>query len=354
VNDTPIVQGAPGLPDASGLPDAPVLLEVDRLRILFDTPDGVAHAVEEVSFVLHRGETLALVGESGSGKSVTSLAVMRLLPSPPGRIAAGRMLFHGRDGRRHDLVTASERQMRDLRGAEIGMIFQEPMTSLNPLLTIGEQVAEGLRRHAGLGRRAAAERAIGLLSRVGIAAPERRARDYPHHLSGGMRQRAMIAIALACAPSLLIADEPTTALDVTIQGQILELIRGLQNEFGMGVLFITHDLGVVAEIADQVAVMYAGRVVEAGPVRAMFARPLHPYTQALLRSLPRITPGISAPVDLEPIPGQVPSPVDLPAGCAFAPRCAHARAECRATVPPLLATPAGGQVACLRWQELAA
>jgi oligopeptide/dipeptide ABC transporter ATP-binding protein len=323
------------------------------LRTVFATPEGDATAVADVSFVLCRGETLALVGESGSGKSVTALSVMRLFESPPGRIDSGTMRFRERDGQVVDLVQASEPQMRALRGAEIGMIFQEPMTSLNPLITVGEQVAEGMRRHAGLGRREAAARAIALLARVGIAAPELRARDYPHHLSGGMRQRTMIAIALACAPSLLIADEPTTALDVTIQGQILELLRDLQRELGMAMLFITHDLGVVAEIADRVAVMYAGRVVEMAPVRNIFATPRHPYTQALLRSLPRITTGIAGPVDLVPIPGQVPSPLALPSGCAFAPRCPHAQADCREAMPPLLDAPDGTNVACLHWRELA-
>jgi oligopeptide/dipeptide ABC transporter ATP-binding protein len=330
------------------------LLRVEGLRTVFDTQEGTVNAVADVSFTLHRGQTLALVGESGSGKSVTSLSVMRLFASPPGRIAAGRMLFRGRDGLTHDLARLHERRMRALRGAEIGMIFQEPMTSLNPLITIGEQVAEGLRRHTGAGRRQATARTIALLARVGIAAPERRARDYPHHLSGGMRQRAMIAMALACAPSLLIADEPTTALDVTIQGQILELIRDLQREMGMAVLFITHDLGVVAEIADHVAVMYAGRIVESGAVRTVFTRPRHPYTRALLRSVPRITPGIGGPVDLQAIPGQVPSPIALPPGCPFAPRCSHAAAACRASVPLLSPAPDGDRVACFRWQEIAA
>ena len=329
------------------------LLSVEGLRTIFRTPEGEARAVDGISFDLHRGETLALVGESGSGKSVTSLSIMRLFPEPPGRIAAGRMLFRTRSGRTQDLVQASERQMRLLRGAEIGMIFQEPMTSLNPLLTIGEQVGEGLRRHAGIGRQEAATRAVALLARVGIAAPDRRARDYPHHLSGGMRQRAVIAIALACSPSLLIADEPTTALDVTIQGQILALIRDLQAELGMGVLFVTHDLGVVAEIADRVAVMYAGRIVESGPVRALFARPRHPYTRALLASLPRIEPSDTTSAELQPIPGHVPSPLDLPPGCAFAARCPLACTDCEAGLPPFTPSEEGGLVACIRAHETA-
>ncbi len=331
------------------------LLRVEDLHTAFFSGEGVAHAVDGVSFTLRRGETLALVGESGSGKSVTSLSIMRLFPSPPGRITGGRMLFHSRNGTVHDLARAPERVMRRLRGAEIGMIFQEPMTSLNPLLPVGEQVAEGLRAHAGLDRRAAAHRAVELLGRVGIAAPERRALEFPHHLSGGMRQRVMIAVALACAPQLLIADEPTTALDVTIQGQILALMRALRDEFGMGMLFITHDLGVVAEIADRVAVMYAGRIVEEGTVAALFARPRHPYTRALLRSLPRLDrSGATAPAaPLEAIGGQMPSPTALPPGCAFAPRCAFAEARCSAAVPPLEAV-ADGAVRCVRWREIAA
>ncbi|MEJ1975793.1 MAG: ABC transporter ATP-binding protein [Acetobacteraceae bacterium] len=330
------------------------LLRVEDLRTSFFSEEGESRAVGGVSFVVRRGETLALVGESGSGKSVTSLSIMRLFPSPPGRITGGRMLFCSRDGAVHDLAQASERAMRRLRGAEIGMIFQEPMTSLNPLLPVGEQVAEGLRAHAGLGRRAAAQRAVELLGRVGIAAPERRALDFPHHLSGGMRQRVMIAVALACAPLLLIADEPTTALDVTIQGQILALMRGLRDEFGMGMLFITHDLGVVAEIADRVAVMYAGRIVEEGAVAALFAHPRHPYTRALLRSLPRLDRSGGAGADaLEAIGGQVPSPADLPPGCAFAPRCGFALAGCTAAMPPLELAPDGRAVRCLRWREIA-
>jgi oligopeptide/dipeptide ABC transporter ATP-binding protein len=330
------------------------LLEVEDLRTSFFSEEGEARAVDGVSFTVRRGETLALVGESGSGKSVTSLSVMRLFASPPGRITGGRMLFH-RDGAVLDLTQASERQMRRLRGRAIGMIFQEPMTSLNPLLTVGEQVAEVLRAHTDLGRRAVAERTIEMLARVGIAAPEQRARDYPHHLSGGMRQRVMIAVALACAPSLLIADEPTTALDVTIQGQVLALMRGLRDEFGMGMLFITHDLGVVAEIADRVAVMYAGRIVEEGGVEAVFDQPRHPYTRALLRSLPRMDrSGKGAVVKLEAIAGQVPSPLALPPGCSFAPRCGFAQPRCIQTAPALDPVPGGQSVRCLRWREIAA
>jgi len=331
------------------------LLRVEDLQTSFFSEEGESRAVGGVSFTVRRGETLALVGESGSGKSVTSLSIMRLFPSPPGRITGGRMLFHGRDGAVHDLAQAPEREMRRLRGAEIGMIFQEPMTSLNPLLPVGEQVAEGLRAHAGLGHRDAARRAVEMLGRVGIAAPEKRALDFPHHLSGGMRQRVMIAVALACAPLLLIADEPTTALDVTIQGQILALMRGLRDELGMGMLFITHDLGVVAEIAERVAVMYAGRIVEEGSVAALFTQPRHPYTRALLRSLPRLDrSGAAAPARLEAINGQVPSPAALPPGCAFAPRCSFVQARCTAAMPALEPTPDGQAVRCVRWREIPA
>jgi oligopeptide/dipeptide ABC transporter ATP-binding protein len=329
-----------------------VLLEIQDLRTSFFSSEGEARAVDGVSFTVRRGETLALVGESGSGKSVTSLSIMRLF-SPPGRITGGRMLFH-RDGVVHDLAQVSERQMRRLRGAAIGMIFQEPMTSLNPLLTLGEQIGEVLRAHTNLGRREVAQRVVEMLTRVGIASPERRVRDYPHHLSGGMRQRVMIAVALACAPSLLIADEPTTALDVTIQGQVLALMRDLRDEFGMGLLFITHDLGVVAEIADRVAVMYAGRIVEEGAVEAVFERPRHPYTRALLRSLPRMNrSGAGTREKLEAIAGQVPSPLSLPPGCTFAPRCAFAQPRCTQAVPPLEPVPGGQAVRCIRWQEIA-
>jgi oligopeptide/dipeptide ABC transporter ATP-binding protein len=310
--------------------------------------------VDGVSFTVRRGETLALVGESGSGKSVTSLSVMRLFASPPGRIVGGRILFH-EAGAVQDLAQASERQMRHLRGRAMGMIFQEPMSSLNPLLTVGEQIAEVLRAHTGLGRRAVAVRTLEMLARVGIPAPEQRARDYPHHLSGGMRQRVMIAIALACAPSLLIADEPTTALDVTIQGQVLALMRGLRDEFGMGMLFITHDLGVVAEIAERVAVMYAGRIVEQGTVAAMFDQPRHPYTRALLHSLPRMDrSGAGRVGKLEAIAGQVPSPLALPPGCSFAPRCGFAQPRCSQTNPVLEPVPGGQAVRCLRWREITA
>jgi peptide/nickel transport system ATP-binding protein len=324
--------------------DAP-LLEVQDLRTFFHAEGTVARAVDGVSFTVGAGETLAIVGESGSGKSVTSLSIMRLVPIPPGEIAGGRVLFRGRD-----LLALPEPEMRHIRGNEIGMIFQEPMSSLNPLLTVGEQIAEVVRLHQGLGRTAARQRAIEMLGRVNIPDPERRAREYPHRLSGGMRQRVMIAMALACRPALLIADEPTTALDVTIQAQILHLIRALQIEMSMSVLFITHNLGVVAQVADRVAVMYAGRIVEQGDVRTVFAAPLHPYTRALLRSIPRVEAvGRDPSHRLLSIPGQVPSPVALPPGCSYAPRCPLADDVCRTAMPPLAEVIAEHDVRCHHW-----
>jgi peptide/nickel transport system ATP-binding protein len=324
--------------------DAP-LLEVQDLRTFFHAEGTVARAVDGVSFTVGPGETLAIVGESGSGKSVTSLSIMRLVPIPPGEIAGGRVLFRGRD-----LLALPEPEMRHIRGNEIGMIFQEPMSSLNPLLTVGEQISEVVRLHQGLGRTAARQRAIEMLGRVNIPDPERRAREYPHRLSGGMRQRVMIAMALACRPALLIADEPTTALDVTIQAQILHLIRALQIEMSMSVLFITHNLGVVAQVADRVAVMYAGRIVEQGDVRTVFAAPLHPYTRALLRSIPRVEAvGRDPSRRLLSIPGQVPSPVALPPGCSYAPRCPLADDVCRTAMPPLAEVIAEHDVRCHHW-----
>ena len=323
----------------------PPLLEVDDLRTFFHAEGEIARAVDGVSFSLNRRETLAIVGESGSGKSVTSLSIMRLIPSPPGEIAGGTVRFRGRD-----LLRLSERAMRGIRGNEIGMIFQEPMSSLNPLLTVGEQIAEVARLHRRLSRAAARRHAIEMLARVKIPDPKRRAADYPHRLSGGMRQRVMIAMALACHPALLIADEPTTALDVTIQAQILGLIRTLQSELDMSVLFITHNLGVVAQIADRVAVMYAGRIVEQGSVEAVFSAPLHPYTRALLRSIPHVEGGGRDPARrLLSIPGQVPSPAALPPGCSFAPRCPLADATCRGVMPPVQQVLPGHDVRCHHW-----
>ena len=323
------------------------ILSIEGLKTWFTVEGGTAKSVDGVSLTLHRGETLAVVGESGSGKSVTSLSIMRLIPEPPGRIVEGTIKLTGRDGVTRDLAQLDEPAMRAIRGNEIGMIFQEPMTSLNPVYTVGDQIGEALRRHQGLGKRAAYERAIEMLTKVGIPDPARRAAEYPHRLSGGMRQRVMIAMALACGPAVLIADEPTTALDVTIQAQILDLMRRLQAELGMSILFITHNLGVVAEIADRVAVMYAGRVVEEGDVHDVFAAPRHPYTRALLASMPVL----GSRERLAAIPGQVPSAANLPDGCAFAPRCPLAADACRAAPPPLEDTGDGHRVRCIRWRD---
>jgi len=289
------------------------LLRVEHLVTEFVTDTGRIRAVDDVSFELGAGETLAVVGESGSGKSVTALSLPRLVAQPRGRIAGGRVWFQGRD-----LLALPDADMRQVRGRAISMIFQEPMTSLNPVFTCGDQVAEAVVLHERLSRRAAQARAVEMLAKVGIPSPEQRAREYPHQLSGGMRQRVMIAMALACRPSILIADEPTTALDVTIQAQILELIERLKSEMGMGVLLITHDLGVVAEHADRVAVMYAGQIVEQGEVASVFRGPWHPYTAGLHASLPRL--GVRQE-HLRVIPGAVPNPARFPAGCRFEPRC---------------------------------
>ncbi|HEX3499008.1 MAG TPA: ABC transporter ATP-binding protein [Stellaceae bacterium] len=306
------------------------VLAVEGLRTVFFTRQGVVKAVDDVSFALRRGETLAIVGESGCGKSMTALSLMRLIPEPPGRIVGGSVTLNGRDLLRLDTAA-----MRDVRGNEISMIFQEPMTSLNPVLTIGEQIGEALRLHQGLSRAAALARAVEMLDLVKIPEAAQRAREYPHQLSGGMRQRAMIAMALACKPSVLIADEPTTALDVTIQAQILALILELQQAMGTAVILITHDLGVVAETAQRVIVMYAGRKVEEASVEALFAAPLHPYTRGLLASIPRLDVSGGETVErLVEIPGMVPSLMKLPPGCAFAPRCARADERCRTIYPP--------------------
>ncbi len=305
------------------------LLQIDQLQVHFRTPGGVVRSVNGISFDVNAGETVAIVGESGCGKSVTSMAVLRLVPTPPGRMA-GRILFEGRD-----LLQASEDEMRGLRGNEISMIFQEPMTSLNPVLTIGQQIGETLQLHQGLDAAQAESRALEMLRLVGITAPQRRLREYPHQLSGGMCQRVMIAIALACDPKLLIADEPTTALDVTVQAQILDLMRDLQKRLGTAIMLITHDLGVVAQSAHRVIVMYAGRKVEEARVDALFARPLHPYTQGLLRAVPRLGSSLAddARADLAEIPGSVPDLRKPLVGCAFASRCPRADALCQASVP---------------------
>jgi len=316
------------------------LLEVRDLTTVFAGDDGEFAVVNGVSFSVDAGRTLAIVGESGCGKSVTSLSIMGLLPKPHGRIAAGSVRFEGRE-----LVGATEQQLQDLRGNGMAMIFQEPMSSLNPSFTVGEQIIEGLMRHRRISRGQARERAIEMLRKVRIPAPEQRIDEYPHKLSGGMRQRVMIAMGLACEPRLLIADEPTTALDVTIQAQILELMRSLQQETGTAIVLITHDLGVVAEVADEVVVMYAGRIVERGPVEALFHEPQHPYTVGLLGSIPRLD---GAHKRLASIDGQVPAPTDMPPGCSFADRCPFVLAQCRIAPVPLRGVGEGHQSACLR------
>jgi peptide/nickel transport system ATP-binding protein len=318
-----------------------VLLDIRGLKTHFATDDGWVHAVDGVDLTVDRGETLGVVGESGCGKTVTALTVMKLVPMPPGRIVAGQVLWQGRD-----LVPLDEAEMRKIRAKEIAIVFQEPMTSLNPVYTVGEQIAEVIRLHDGLGRGAALEKTVEMLRLVRIPNPERRFRDYPHQFSGGMRQRVMIAMALACNPKLLIADEPTTALDVTIQAQILELIGELKARLGMAVMLITHAMGVIAETAQRVTVMYAGKVVEEAPVRELFARPRHPYTQGLIRSIPRIDTAATRKTRLEAIRGVVPSLVEPAPGCRFAPRCKFARDECRET-PPLREVAPGHKVACV-------
>jgi peptide/nickel transport system ATP-binding protein len=306
------------------------LLEVEDLQVHFRTPEGINRAVDGVSFYVNEGETLAIVGESGCGKSVTSMSLMRLVPEPPGRVA-GSIRFAG-----NELLQLSEREMRAIRGDDISMIFQEPMTSLNPVLTVGRQISETLRMHQGLDKRAAEARAIEMLTLVGIPEPKRRVREYPHQLSGGMRQRVMIAMALACHPKLLIADEPTTALDVTIQAQILKLMLDLKRRVGAAIILITHDLGVVAEIAERVMVMYAGRKVEEAPVAELFRSPRHPYTQGLLGAVPRLGSSLAGSTKrLAEIPGQVPDLKKPVQGCVFAGRCSFATDLCRQFAPGL-------------------
>ncbi len=326
------------------------LLEVRNLQTHFPTRAGLVRAVDGVSFHVERGELLSIVGESGCGKSITALSVMRLV-AKPGKIVGGEIIFDG-----EDLLAASQERMRAIRGDDIAMIFQDPMTSLNPVYTIGEQVAEALRLHRGLSRAAAREATIEAMKEVAIPDPARRVDDYPHQLSGGMRQRVMIAMALACDPKLLIADEPTTALDVTIQAQILELLNELRETRELGVLLITHDLGVVAEVADRVAVMYTGRIVEESPVDELFARPKHPYTEGLLRSVPKLTAEYAAKaVRLETIEGTVPSPTALPPGCHFAPRCSHRMPRCEVgEAIPLYNLEGGVGVRCVLYDLAAA
>jgi peptide/nickel transport system ATP-binding protein len=327
------------LPEHRQLDGAEPLLDVRALHTHFESDEGIARAVDGISFSLCPGRTLGLVGESGCGKSVTALSILRLV-APPGRIVSGAIVYKGQD-----LLAISERAMRHVRGKEIAMIFQEPMTSLNPVFTIGSQIAEAIRLHQGLGRAATRARVIEALRLVEMPEPERRADSYPHELSGGMRQRAMIAMALACEPNLLIADEPTTALDVTIQAQILDLLRGLRERLGMAMLLITHDLGVVAEQADDVAVMYAGRIVEQGSVLDVFERPLHPYTIALMEAVGRLGGDRRY---LEALPGTVPSLLRLPSGCRFRDRCARAIDRCAGIDPPLELKEDGHAAACIR------
>ncbi|MFQ5682304.1 MAG: ABC transporter ATP-binding protein [Candidatus Binatia bacterium] len=315
------------------------LIQVKDLGTSFFTPEGEIHAVDGVSFEIEEGKTLGLVGESGCGKSVTALSIMRLIPSPPGKVLLGEIRY-----RDQDLLKLTEPAMRKVRGKEISMIFQEPMTSLNPVFTIGNQIGEAIRLHQRLSKKETRKKVIEMLQLVRIADPATRIDDYPHQLSGGMRQRVMIAMALSCNPSLLLADEPTTALDVTIQAQILELIRELQERLAMSLLLITHDLGVVAEQTDEVAVMYAGKIVERSSARAIFSRPLHPYTEGLLRSLPGI--GETKRNRLEAIPGVVPSPLALPSGCRFRDRCPKAGGICAEGEPKLLEKAEGRWVAC--------
>jgi peptide/nickel transport system ATP-binding protein len=317
------------------------LLEIENLQTHFRTPDGVNRAVDGVSFSIEAGQTLAVVGESGCGKSVTAMSILRLIPEPPGKIA-GAIRFQGKN-----LLDCTPAQMRDIRGNDISMIFQEPMTSLNPVLTIGRQIGETLRLHQKLSKSEAEARAVEMLTLVGIPEPARRVREYPHQLSGGMRQRVMIAIALACSPKLLIADEPTTALDVTIQAQILDLMRDLKTRVGAAIMLITHDLGVVAEVADQVVVMYAGRKVEEAPVRQLFASPKHPYTQGLLGAVPKLGSSLAGGAGrLAEIPGMVPSLKAKIAGCVFAGRCPKVTDLCRTVAPGLEEKALGQVVAC--------
>jgi oligopeptide/dipeptide ABC transporter ATP-binding protein len=325
------------------------VLEITDLKTQFRTEQGIVRAVDGVSLRVPRGGTLGVVGESGCGKSVTALSVMQLLPRPKGRIVGGKVLYHRQDGTSVDVTALKPHsdEMRAIRGNEIAMIFQEPMTSLNPVYSIGEQIMEAVRLHQTLSKATARELAIDVLGKVGIPTPERLVDGYPHQFSGGMRQRAMIAIALSCHPGLLIADEPTTALDVTIEAQILALIKELQAELGMSLMIITHNLGVIGEMADQVVVMYMGKIVEEAPLAQLFNDPQHPYTQALFRSIPRI----GRKDRLVPITGSVPNPYQIPKGCSFAPRCAHAMDICSKEEPPVFALAVGQQAKCWLYRD---
>lgn len=321
------------------VPEGQHLLEVDDLKMYFHTEDGIVHAVDGVSYTLDRGETLGVVGESGSGKSVTAMTIMGLIPMPPGKIEGGRVTYRG-----HDLLNMSEEEMQHVRGNDIAMIFQDPMTSLNPVYKVGKQVGEGLRLHRGYSKQEAHEAAVKLLDLVGIPEPERRANEYPHQFSGGMRQRVMIAMALACDPDILIADEPTTALDVTIQAQIIELMQEMQEKNGNAIVMITHDLGVVADMADKIMVMYAGHPVEFGTAEEIFYESRHPYTWGLIRSIPE--QAIDEKKPLTPIHGNPPSLVNLPKGCAFVPRCPYAQERCMNERPEKHAHGDGHYAAC--------
>ncbi|MBQ0867253.1 ABC transporter ATP-binding protein [Streptomyces smyrnaeus] len=320
------------------------LLEVRDLHVEFHTRDGVAQAVNGVSYSVEAGESLAVLGESGSGKSVTAQAVMGILDMPPGRITGGRILFQGRD-----LLELPEEERRKIRGSKMAMIFQDALSSLNPVLTVGYQLAEMFRVHQGLGRKEARARAVELMERVRIPAARQRVGDFPHQFSGGMRQRIMIAMALALEPDLIIADEPTTALDVTVQAQVMELLADLQREFNMGLILITHDLGVVADVADKIAVMYAGRIVETAPVKELYRAPAHPYTKGLLDSIPRLD---QKGQELNVIRGMPPSLLEIPPGCAYNPRCPMARAVCRTDEPPLYEVSDERRSACHFWKEM--
>ncbi|WP_419956570.1 ABC transporter ATP-binding protein [Neoroseomonas rubea] len=325
------------------------LLEISGLKVHFRTDDGMVRAVDGVDIGVDGGETVCVVGESGCGKTVTAKTVLKLIDMPPGKIVAGSILWQGRD-----LVPLPPVAMRAIRSKEIGFIFQEPMTSLNPVYTVGDQIAETVRQHEGMSRRAAMDRAAEMLSLVNIPNASRRVHDYPHQFSGGMRQRVMIAMALSCNPKMVIADEPTTALDVTIQAQILDLLNEMKQRLGMAVLLITHAMGVVAETAQRVIVMYAGKVVEEATVHELFARPMHPYTQGLIRSIPRLDLAATEHRRLEAIPGTVPSLLNPPVGCRFAARCRHATAECSAAEPPLREAVPGHKVACIHAEAIAA
>ena len=318
------------------------LLQIQGLKTHFATDDGMVRAVDGVDITIHRGETVGIVGESGCGKTVTAMSILKLIAMPPGRIVEGRILWRGRD-----LVPLTGRDLDEIRAKEIAIVFQEPMTSLNPVYTVGEQIAEVLRRHEGLSKNEAIDRTVELLSLVQISNPKRRIDDYPHQFSGGMRQRVMIAMALACSPKLLIADEPTTALDVTIQAQILDLLGDLKSRLGMAIMLITHAMGVVAESTERVVVMYAGKVIEEASVEQLFGNPRHPYTQGLIRSIPRIDRAAVQKTRLEAIGGTVPSLLSPPPGCRFAPRCKFAMPECTTALPPLREVEAGHKVACI-------